>query len=122
MITHIDITGLKYKLDDNTKKYVNKKIGRLDRYLPRKSRRGIRAEVLLKEVNRDKGNKYECEIMLYVPDKTLTAKDSTVNMLAAIDIVEEKLRNQLKRYKGERTSHRGHHDILGRLKRSLRRG
>lgn len=122
MITHIDIAGVKYNLDDMTKKYVNKKIGRLDRYLPKKDRNGVRAEVKLKEVNRDHGNKYECEVLLFVPDKTLMAKDTTVNMLAAVDIVEEKLKNQLKKYKGERTSHRGRHDLLGKVKRSFRRG
>ena len=122
MITHIDIAGVKYDLDETTKKYVNKKVGRLDRYLPKKDRNGVRAEVKLKEVNRKHGNKYECEVLLFVPDKTLMAKDSTVNMLAAVDIVEEKLKNQLKRYKGERTNHRGSHDLLGRVKRSFRRG
>ncbi|MCA9339070.1 ribosome-associated translation inhibitor RaiA [Candidatus Saccharibacteria bacterium] len=122
MITHIDIAGVKYSLDETTKKYVNKKIGRLDRYLPKKDRDGVRAEVKLKEVNRDHGNKYECEVLLFVPDKTLMAKDTTVNMLAAVDIVEEKLKNQLKKYKSERTNHRGRHDLLGKMKRSFRRG
>ncbi len=122
MITHIDIAGVKYDLDETTKKYVNKKISRLDRYLPKKDRGSVRAEVKLKEVNRDHGNKYECEVLLFVPDKMLMAKDSTVNMLAAVDIVEEKLKNQLKKYKGERTNHRGAHNLLGKMKRSFRRG
>ncbi len=122
MITHIDIAGVKYDLDNITKKYVNKKIGRLDRYLPKKDRDGVRAEVKLKEVNRDHGNKYECEVLLLIPDKTIIAKDTTVNMLAAIDIVEEKLKNQLKKYKDERTDHRGRHNLLGHVKRSFRRG
>ena len=89
MITSIEITGInKYSLDDTTKKYVMKKIGRLDRYLPRHARNSVSAEVKLKEVNRDHGNKYEAEVMLNVPDKKITAKDSTLNMLAAVDIVE----------------------------------
>lgn len=103
MITHIDITGVRYQVDDVTRKYVLKKIGRLDRFLPRHARKSAQAEVVLKEVNRANGNKYECDINLILPQKTITAKDSTMNMLAAVDIVEAKLTTQLKKYHDERT-------------------
>src|ERR1035437_5971128 len=99
MITSIEITGIKYDLDETTKKYVTKKIGRLDRYLPRRARSSASADVKLEEVNRDHGNKYEDEVVFQVPDKTITAKDSTTNMLAAVDIVEAKIVSQLRRYK-----------------------
>jgi ribosome-associated translation inhibitor RaiA len=62
MIEAIDITGVKYDLDETTKKYVAKKIGRLDRYLPKHARKSVNAEVKLKEVNRSHGNKYEAEV------------------------------------------------------------
>ena len=114
MITHIDITGVRYQVDDVTKKYVMKKIGRLDRFLPRHARKTAAAEVVLKEVNRANGNKYKCDINLKLPQKTITAKDSTLNMLAAVDIVEAKLTTQLKKYHDER-SFRG-----GRAQRLLR--
>lgn len=121
MITAIEITGIRYDLDDNTKKYVAKKIGRLDRYLPKRARAIVSAEVKLREVNRDHGNKYEAEVVLYVPDKVLTAKDSTVNMLAAIDIVEKKLVNQLRKYKQTSILHVGRRGLLSRFKRSFAR-
>lgn len=120
MIEHIDIDGVKYDIDETTKRYVLRKVGKLDRYVPRHARKSLKAEVKLKEVNRANGNKYEAEVILHIPEHTLTAKDSTVNMLAAIDIVEEKMKNQLKKYKGERTDHRGRHNLLGRLKRRIR--
>lgn len=122
MIEHIDIDGVKYDLDSTVKKYVTKKIGKLDRYLPRHARKSVRADVKLKEVNRANGNKYEAEVNLELPGKTLNASDSTVNMLAAIDIVEEKLKNQLKKYKDERTEHSGKRNLVVRLKRRLGRG
>jgi len=122
MITSIEITGLnKYSLDDTTKKYVMKKIGRLDRYLPRHARDSATAEVKLAEVNRDHGNKYEAEITLCVPDKTLTAKDSTVNILAAVDIVEAKLVAQLRKYKQVTIGHVGRRGAMSRFKRSFAR-
>ncbi len=121
MITNIEITGLHYTPDELTKKYVRRKIGRLDRYVTRHARRSMTAEVKLKEVNRDHGNKYECDVILHVPESTITAKDSTLNMLAAVDIVEAKLRTQLKKYKDEHTDHSRRHNLLGRLKRRLYR-
>lgn len=121
MIDSIDITGFKYEVDDATKKYVTKKIGRLDRYLPKHARKSAVAEVRLKEVNRDHGNKYEAEVVLNVPGHTLTATDSTVNMLAAVDIVEAKLIAQLRKYKQNTIPHIGHRGMLGRFKRSYAR-
>lgn len=99
MIASIDITGIKYELSDRTKKYVTEKIGRLDRFAPIHARKSMRAEVKLRQVDLPHGNKYEAEVILYVPDKTITAKDTTLNMMAAIDIVEEKLATQLRKYK-----------------------
>lgn len=122
MIQNINITGVKLDLDITTKKYVIKKIGRLDRYLPKHARKSAVAEVKLKEVNRDHGNKYEAEVILHVPDKRLTAKDTTLNVLAAIDIVEAKLTNQLKKYKDDHVPHIGkNRGVLSRFKRSYAR-
>lgn len=121
MITVIDITGEKYDLDGTTKKYVMKKIGRIDRYLPRHARKSASAEVKLRQINADHGNKYEAEVILYLPEKTVTAKDSTVNMLAAVDIVEAKLVSQLHKYKETTIPHIGHRGVLGRFKRSYAR-
>lgn len=119
MITHIDITGVRYTPDEITKKYVMKKIGRLDRYLTRHARKSVKVEVKLKEVNRAHGNKYECDVLMHLPDSMITAKDSTLNMLAAIDIVEAKLRNQLKKYKDEHNDHHAGHNVIGRIKRRI---
>ena len=121
MITSIEITGIKYDLDELTKKYVNKKIGRLDRYLPKHARESVSVEVKLKTVNRSHGNKYEAEIIVQVPDKVVTAKDSTVNMLAAVDIVEAKIVNQLRKYKQATILHVGGRSLMSRFKRSFGR-
>lgn len=122
MIQSIAITGVKYDVDDTTHKYVKRKIGRLDRFLPRHARKSVSAEVKLKEVNRDHGNKYEAEIILYVPDKQLTAKDSTVNMLSAVDITEAKIVTQLRKYKDLHIGHTGKpRSVLAKFKRSYAR-
>jgi putative sigma-54 modulation protein len=120
MITSIDIAGVKYSVGEKTKRYVERKIGRLDRYLPAHARKSATVDVKLKRVNRDHGNQYEAEVIMNVPDKRILAKDSTFNMMAAIDIVEAKLVAQLRKYKQATAPHVGRRGILGRFKRSFR--
>jgi putative sigma-54 modulation protein len=121
MIESIDITGTRYEVDETTRKYVLKKIGRLDRYLPRHARKTATADVRLRQVNADHGNKYEAEVILNIPDKRITAVDSTVNMLAAVDIIEAKLVTQLRKYKEANIPHVGRRGVLSRFKRSYAR-
>ena len=107
MIASIDITGIKYNVDEKTLKYVTEKVGKLDRYLPSHARKTMTADVKLKHVNRDHANKNEPQLIVHVPDKVLTAKDSTFNMMAAVDIVEAKLIAQIRKYKEKVQEHRG---------------
>lgn len=121
MIRAIEISGIQYEVDDTTKRYVAKKIGRLDRYLPRHARKSVTADVKLRQANHDHGNKYEAEVILNLPDKVIMAKDYTVNVLAAIDIVEAKIVTQLRKYKQASVPHIGNRGLLGRFKQSYGR-
>lgn len=122
MIANVEITGVgAYTADESTKKYIRKKIGSLDRLAPRHARKTMHASVKIAEVNRDKGNKYEVEVIVTVPERRLTAKDSTMNVLAATDIVEAKLATQLRKYKEEHVPHVGKRRLLDRFKRSYAR-
>lgn len=121
MITSIKVNGISYEVDDVTRKYVLKKIGHLDRYLPRHARKSVSAEVKLEQVNHDHGNKYQAEVILNIPNNTLTAKDSTSHMLAAVDIVEAKIKSQLHDYKEANVAHIGKRRIMSRFKRSFQR-
>ena len=106
MIDRIEKSAIKLELDDDVAKYIDRKIGRLDRYLPRGARKTAHAIVTLRETGNQDGNKYECEVVLRLPGETVTAKEATLNKFAAVDIVEAKLKNQLRRYKDARTSRR----------------
>ncbi len=122
MITNIEITGVgNFSPDDRLKKYIRKKIGSLDRLAPRHARKTMRADVKIEEVNRENGNKYEVGVVLQVPNKTLTAKDTTLNAMAATDIVEAKLAAQLRKYHTNNIPHMGNRRLLSRFKRSFAR-
>lgn len=99
MIASIEISGIQYEVNERTRKYVTDKVGRLDKYVPSHVRKSMSADVKLRQVNQEHGNKYEAEVILQVPDKVITAKDTTMNMMAAVDIVEAKLIVQLRKYK-----------------------
>ena len=48
MIEKIDVSGSGYKVEDSFKKYVLKRIGKLDRYLPRGSKKDVVVKVMVK--------------------------------------------------------------------------
>lgn len=98
MIEKLDIESIHIEVDESARRYVNKKIGRLDRYMPKHVKESAHAEVILK-ANKDKKNKYTCEVTLHLPKETINAKESTVSIFAAIDIIEEKLKNRIQKYK-----------------------
>ncbi len=104
MISKLEISASGLELTDDIRKYVDKKIGRLDRFMSKHARKSVHAEVKLKQEKSKKKDKLMAEVILHLPGDTITAKESTLNIYAAIDIVEAKLKNQLKRYKDKNES------------------
>lgn len=121
MITSMRVIGIAYEVDDTTRKYVIKRIGHLDRYLPRHARDSVSVDIKLEQVDHDHGNKYEVEVVMNIPNRVVTAKDSTSNILAAVDIVEAKIRAQLRDYKQAKIAHIGKRRIMSRFKQSFQR-
>ncbi len=117
MIHKLEISGIHLKTDPKLKEYVTKKIGKLDRYLPRAARESAHAEVFLKETKVKTRKEYICEVVLKLPHDTITISESTMNIFAAVDIVETKLKNLLKKYKETHSSLHLHRRMLARLHR-----
>lgn len=111
MIKKIDITGIHTELDKDVTKYAIKKIGKLDSYMPRHARKSAHAEVKIKESKGQKKREATCEVTIFVPDAQITAKEQTVNTYAAIDIVEEKLKSQLRKYKEQSNVKKSRGDV-----------
>lgn len=106
MIDKIEISGSNYKIGDSFKKYAEKRIGKLDRYLPKGSKKDVVAKVVVTQVDRAHGNKYEISAAMEIPGgKVIAAKDESSNVFAGIDIVEAKLMGQIRRFKIETTPH-----------------
>jgi len=106
MIDKIDLSGSNYKISDSFRKYAIKRIGKLDRYLPRGNKKDVIVKVIIAEVDRAHNNKYEISVTMEIPGgKVITAKDECSNVFAGIDIIEAKLKGQIRRYKLEATPH-----------------
>ena len=106
MIEKIDISGSNYKPEESFKKYTIKRIGKLDRYLPRGNKKDVVAKIVVTEVNRAHGNKYEISANLEIPGgKVISARDECSNVFAGIDILEAKLTGQIRRFKIESNPH-----------------
>ncbi len=121
MIQKFDITSVHTTVDDKLQKYLSKKIGTLDRYIPRRGRDSAHAEVRLKEDPALKSashkNKFTCEVTLHLPHEKINVSESTLNMYAAIDIVEAKLKQQITRYKQLHASGSLHRRLAARFSR-----
>ena len=99
MINKIEITGVHTEATEDIRDYVEKKLGKLDLYIPKFARESAHMEVWLKEERAKDKKESTAEIVLFLPGETLTAKESTVNIYAAIDIVEQKIKTQIRKYK-----------------------
>ena len=107
MIDIIEITGNGFKVEEGFRKYVEKRIGKLDRYLPRGSKKDVVAKVIVSEVGKNKGDKFEISAAMEIPGgKVIAAKDECSNVFAGADLVEAKLTGQIRRYKLETQPHR----------------
>ncbi|MBQ6313729.1 ribosome-associated translation inhibitor RaiA [Candidatus Saccharibacteria bacterium] len=114
MIEKIEVSGSDYKVEEPLRKYVEKRIGKLDRYLPRGSKKDVVLKVIVSSIGKSKGEKYEISAAMDIPGgKVIAAKDECSNVFAGIDLVEAKLTGQIRRYKLEVQPHR--------QKRSLRK-
>lgn len=118
MIKKLEINGVHYEITPKLNTYVRNKLGKIDKYIPRRARESAHMEVFLKEIKIKAKKECECEVILRLPNDTLTVKESTINMFAAVDIVEAKLKNQVKKYKTKHGSPQLHHRLIGKLRRT----
>jgi ribosome hibernation promoting factor len=95
-----DVTGRNFEVDDKLHEYVDEKLGGLEKYVPRGARASVHGVVVLEDdPSGREDNRYVCEAILNVRGEQLMSREGTLNMYAAIDIVEAKLKAQLVKYK-----------------------
>lgn len=107
MIEKIEINGNGYRVEEPFRKYVEKRIGKLDRYLPKAAKKDVIVKMVVKEIGKNKGEKYEMSVAMEIPGgKMIAARDECTNAFAGVDLIEAKLTGQIRRYKLEAQPHR----------------
>lgn len=116
MVQKVEITGEHFAIDDSLRKYITKKLGRLDRYMHKHSRASAHLDVRLKE-QKNKGQKL-CVLnaTLHLPHETINIKESTLNMYAAVDIVQVKLKQRIQKYKDLHATGKQHRRLFARAR------
>ena len=111
-----DVTGRNYELDDKIVKYIEEKLGGLEKYLPRRVRGTAQmAVVLIDDANGREDNRYVCDAVLSLPGAKLHSSEGAINMYASIDIVDAKLHAQLRTYKDKQVNEPRRSRMLTRL-------
>ncbi len=95
----IELQARHLDMNPAVRDYVNKKVGRLDRYLP--DIKAIRVD-LDHGMRRTKGEIYTAQITTWVDSTILRAEEMDHDLFAAIDMAADKLHRQVERYKGRR--------------------
>jgi putative sigma-54 modulation protein len=98
------ISGKNLEVTDSLHAYVEKKIGRLDRYLPNIS--DARVELTVENTRAAKDSQI-AQVTLRTKQAILRAEEASADMFASIDAVFEKMQRQADHYKGKRWSKRG---------------
>ena len=120
MSKELEIDTIKYELDDQIKKYTEKKLVRLYKYMPRHASKSAKIKVVLEKLSKKRDDHFEATVVITVPGKTLTASGNATNMAAAIDIVQPKILSQIRRYKTETVPQLGNKtELFTVLKRRL---
>jgi putative sigma-54 modulation protein len=100
----LSITGKNLEVNDNIRKYVEKKIGRLDRYLPNII--DGRVELTVNEGARAADDRQIAQVTLRTKNAILRAEEASGDIFASIDAVFDKMQRQADRYKGKRWAKR----------------
>ncbi|MFQ5460211.1 MAG: ribosome hibernation-promoting factor, HPF/YfiA family [Anaerolineae bacterium] len=97
----VELQARRFDLTPSIKGYVDKKVGRLDRYLP-----GIHATSveLARDSTRSQGEVYVAEITAWVDNAVLRAEEMNPDVFTAVDEAADKMYRQIEKYKGKRQS------------------
>ncbi len=93
------IHGRNVDVTDWIEEYVDKKVGKMERYLP--SAGEARVELTHNET-RAAADRYTSQITIWTNGQILRAEESTSDIFASIDASADKMYRQIRRFKGRR--------------------
>ena len=91
------VQGRNVDVNDWIREYVEKKVSKLERYLPQIDE--VRAE-LTHTPTRAANDRYTAQITLRAGGQILRAEESTADIFASVDAAVDKIYRQIRRFKG----------------------
>lgn len=93
------VHGRNIEITDWIQEYVDKKLGRLERFLPQA--REARTELTYGDT-RAASDRYTAQLTIWADGQILRAEESTGDIFASIDAIADKMYRQIERFKGRR--------------------
>jgi putative sigma-54 modulation protein len=97
------VHGRNVEITDWIREYVNKKVGRLERYLNQVTDARIE---LSHNAARSADDRYTVQLTMWSNGTVLRAEESTADILVSVDAAVEKMSQQIRRFKGRRYQNR----------------
>ena len=95
----LDVHGRNIEVTDWIREYVEKKVNRLERFLPQA--REARADLVYSDT-RAAADRYTAQLTIWANGQILRAEESTGDIFASVDAIVDKMYRQIERYKGRR--------------------
>jgi putative sigma-54 modulation protein len=106
MALKVDVYTRSMELTERIQEYVNKKVSKLDRFLP--DIEETRVDLAFNKSARNAADRHIAQITLHGKGYILRAEEGADDLFTAIDASMDKIQRQIERFKGKR--HRGRGD------------
>ncbi len=100
MTLQVEVYTRNMELSDHIGEYVNKKVGKLDRYLSNIDH--VRVDLAHVKAARNANDRHTAQITVRGRGFILRTEESADTILAALDLALEKMQRRIERYKGKR--------------------
>lgn len=105
MTVQTTIQGRDLNITPKLREYVEKKVSKLDHYLP--SLTEVRVDLAEVPSARSASDRHVAQLTVHGPGMVLRAEERKDDLFTAVDAVMEKMHRQIERYKGKHTRGRG---------------
>ncbi|MBL7163371.1 MAG: ribosome-associated translation inhibitor RaiA [Anaerolineales bacterium] len=105
MALEVKLFARDLKLTDRMREYVDKKVGKLDRYINNISE--ARVDLAYVKSARDANDRYVAQITIHGKGFVMRAEERSDDIFTALDTAVPKIQRRIKRYKGKHYQHRG---------------
>lgn len=93
------VKGRNIEVNDRIHSYVEKKVGKLDKYMPDLAEARVE---LSEQKSRNANERHVAQVTVRSNGTLLRAEERSADLFSAIDAVVDKLHRQIRRYKGKR--------------------